>query len=573
MSTDTDTEQNAHAPGKSAVAGKPRSWQVTEGAERAPNRSYFYAMGLKDDDLKKPIVAVGHAGNEAMPCNIHLGGLAQFVKEGVSNAGGTPREFATIAVGDGMAMGHEGMKASLVSREIIADSVEVMMLAHAYDGLAAIAGCDKSLPGMMMALARVNLPGIFLYGGTILPGKYRGKDVTVQNVFEGVGAHSAGNMTDEELNELEHVACPSAGSCGGMFTANTMAAVSEGLGIALPGSASVPAVDPAREAVCCRTGETLLDLLRSDSRPRDIMTREAFENGMATAVALGGSTNSILHLLAIAREAEVELTLDDLQTVCARTPHLGDMTPGGNYVMADLHRVGGVPVVLKALLEADLLHGDVMTVTGNTMRENLASVATIPDGEVVHSIDKALAGGSTIVVLRGNLAPDGAVAKVASVEKLDRRGPARVYDSEEACFAAIENKEVKAGDVVVIRYEGPKGGPGMREMLAVTAALVGQGLGDEVAMVTDGRFSGATRGLMVGHVAPEAYVGGPIAIVKDGDEITIDAPNRTLELHVAADEIARRLAAWTPPPPNYERGALAKYARLVSSASEGAVCG
>ncbi len=569
----TETEEPTPAPGKSAVAGKPRSWQVTEGAERAPNRSYFYAMGLNDDDLKKPIVAVGHAGNEAMPCNIHLGGLAQFVKEGVSSAGGTPREFATIAVGDGMAMGHEGMKASLVSREIIADSVEVMMLAHAYDGLAAIAGCDKSLPGMMMALARVNLPGIFLYGGTIMPGKYRGKDVTVQNVFEGVGTHSAGNMTDEELNELEHVACPAAGSCGGMFTANTMAAVSEGLGIALPGSASVPAVDPARDEVCRRTGEALLDLLRNNIRPRDILTREAFENGMATAVALGGSTNSILHLLAIAREAEVELTLDDLQAVCARTPHLGDMTPGGNYVMADLHRVGGVPVVLKALLEADLLHGDVMTVTGKTMAENLASVATIPDGEVVHSIEKALSGGSTIVVLRGNLAPDGAVAKVASVEKLQRRGPARVYNGEEACFAAIENKEVQAGDIVVIRYEGPKGGPGMREMLAVTAALVGQGLGDEVAMVTDGRFSGATRGLMVGHVAPEAYVGGPIAIVKDGDEITIDAPNRTLELHVEQDEISRRLAAWTPPAPNYEHGALAKYAHLVSSASEGAVCG
>jgi dihydroxy-acid dehydratase len=352
-----------------------------------------------------------------------------------------------------------------------------------------------------------------------------------------------------------------------------MAAVSEGLGIALPGSASVPAVDPARDDVCRRTGETLLDLLRNNIRPRDILTREAFENGMAIAVALGGSTNSILHLLAIACEAEVELTLDDLQEVCARTPHIGDMTPGGNYVMADLHRVGGVPVVLKALLDADLLHGDVLTVTGKTMAENLASVATIPDGEVVHSVDNALSGGSTIVVLRGNLAPDGAVAKVASVEKLQRRGPARVYDSEEACFAAIENKEVQAGDIVVIRYEGPKGGPGMREMLAVTAALVGQGLGDEVAMVTDGRFSGATRGLMVGHVAPEAYVGGPIAIVKDGDEITIDAPNRTLELHLEEDEISRRLAAWTPPAPNYERGALAKYAHLVSSASEGAVCG
>jgi dihydroxy-acid dehydratase len=562
----TKSKANTHAP------GKPKSWQVTEGAERAPNRSYFYAMGLTDDDLKKPIVAVGHAGNEAMPCNIHLGGLAQHVKAGVSSAGGTPREFATIAVGDGMAMGHEGMKASLVSREIIADSAEVMMLAHAYDGLAAIAGCDKSLPGMLMALARVNLPGIFLYGGTIMPGKFHGKDVTVQNVFEGVGTHSAGNMTDEELNELEHVACPGAGSCGGMFTANTMAAVSEGLGIALPGSASVPAVDPDRTDVCKRTGETLLDLLEKDIRPRDIMTREALENGMATAVALGGSTNAILHLLALAREAEVELTLDDLQAVCARTPHIGDMTPGGNYVMADLHRVGGVPIVLKQLLDGGILHGDVLTVTGKTMAENLADVGQ-PDGEVVHTVENALSGGSTIVVLRGNLAPAGAVAKVASVEKLQRRGPARVFHGEEACFDAIASKEVQSGDIVVIRYEGPKGGPGMREMLAVTAALVGQGLGDDVAMVTDGRFSGATRGLMVGHVAPEAYVGGPIAIVEDGDEITVDAINNILELHVDEAEINRRLAAWTPPAPNYERGALAKYAHLVSSASEGAVCG
>lgn len=563
------TEQEAkatHAP------GKPRSWQVTEGAERAPNRSYFYAMGLTDDDLKKPIVAVGYAGNEAMPCNIHLGGLAQHVKAGVSSAGGTPREFATIAVGDGMAMGHEGMKASLVSREIIADSVEIMMLAHAYDGLVAIAGCDKTLPAMMMALARVNLPGIFLYGGTILPGTYQGKDVTVQAVFEGVGAHSAGKMTDEELNELEHVACPSAGSCGGMFTANTMAAVSEGMGIALPGSASIPAVDPGRPDVCTRTGEAALMLLEQDIKPRDILTREAIENGMAIAVALGGSTNAVLHLLALAREAEVELTLDDLQDVCARTPHIGDMTPGGNYVMADLHRVGGVPVALKALLDAGLLHGDTLTVTGKTMAENLASVGQ-PDGEIVHTVENALAGGSTIVVLRGNLAPQGAVAKVAGVEKLQRRGPARVYEGEEACFDAIARREVQAGDIVVIRYEGPKGGPGMREMLAVTAALVGQGLGDEVAMVTDGRFSGATRGLMVGHVAPEAYVGGTIAVVEDGDEISIDAVNRTLELHVEEDELNRRLAAWTPPPPNYERGALAKYAHLVSSASEGAVCG
>ncbi len=556
-----------------ARTAKPRSWQVTEGAERAPNRSYFYAMGLTDADLTRPIVAVGHVGNEAMPCNIHLGGLAQHVKAGVVAAGGTPREFATIAVGDGMAMGHEGMKASLVSREIIADSAEVMMLAHAYDGLAAIAGCDKSLPGMIMALARVNLPGVFLYGGSIMPGHYHGHDVTVQDVFEGVGAHSAGNMSDADLRELEHVACPGAGSCGGMFTANTMACVSEALGIALPGSAAVPAVDPARADVGRRTGEAVLNLLQRDIRPRDILTREALENGMAVAVAVGGSTNAVLHLLAIAREAEVPLTLDDLARVCERTPHIADLKPGGRFVMADLHRIGGVPGVLKELLKGGFLHGDALTVTGKTMAENLNELNVAPDGDVVHPIESPLSGGSTIVVLRGNLAPEGSVAKVAGVQQLQRRGRARVFDGEEACFAAVDRREIKAGDICVIRYEGPKGGPGMREMLATTAALVGQGLGDQIAMVTDGRFSGATRGLMVGHVAPEAQVGGPIAIVHDGDEITIDAQNRRLELHVPEAEINRRLAAWTPPPPHYTRGALAKYARLVSSASEGAVCG
>ena len=563
------TETTPRAP----ATKKPRSWQVTEGVERAPNRSYFYAMGLRDEDLARPLVAVGHAGNEAMPCNIHLPGLAQHVKEGVSAAGGTPREFATIAVGDGMAMGHEGMKASLVSREVIADSVELMMLAHAYDGLVAIAGCDKSLPGMMMAMARVNQPAVFLYGGTILPGSFRGKDVTVQEVFEGVGAHSAGTMSEDDLRELEHVACPGAGSCGGMFTANTMATVSEGLGLSLPGSASVPAVDPARTEVCRATGETALALLEQNIRPRDILTREAFENGMAVAVAMGGSTNAVLHLLAIARETEVSLTLDDLDKVCTRTPHLADLKPGGRFVMADLHRVGGVPLVMKAMLDAGFLHGDALTVTGKTVAENLASVSAKPDGEVVRPVDRALSGGSTIVILNGNLTPEGSVAKVTAISHLRHTGPARVYDSEEACFAAIERREVQSGDVVVIRYEGPKGGPGMREMLAVTAALVGQGLGDQVGLITDGRFSGATRGLMVGHVAPEAAVGGPIAIVRDGDEITIDAENRRLELHVPDDEVQRRLAAWTPPAPHYVSGALAKYARLVSSASEGAVCG
>ncbi len=552
---------------------KPRSWQVTEGAERAPNRSYFYAMGLTDADLAKPIVAVGHAGNEAMPCNISLGAQAQHVKAGVSAAGGTPREFATIAVGDGMAMGHEGMKASLVSREVIADSVELMMLGHAYDGLAAIGGCDKTLPGLMMGLARVNLPGAFLYGGSIMPGTFQGRDVTVQDVFEGVGAHSAGNMSDADLRELEHVACPGAGSCGGMFTANTMACVSEAIGLALPGSASFPAVDPARADVCRRTGEAVLNMLELGIRPRDIVTREALENAMAVAVAVGGSTNAVLHLLAIAREAEVPLTIDDLDAVCQRTPHIADLKPGGKYVMLDLHKMGGVPVVLKELLRGGFLHGSPMTVTGKTMAENLNALDVLPDGKVVHKVEDALSGGSTIVVLRGNLAPEGSVAKVAGVQQLQRRGRARVFDGEEACFDAVDRREIKAGDICVIRYGGPKGGPGMREMLAVTSAIVGQGLGEDVSMVTDGRFSGASRGLMVGHVAPEAQVGGPIAIVQDGDEITVDAINKTLELHVDKAEIDRRLASWTPPPLRYARGALAKYARLVSSASEGAVCG
>jgi dihydroxy-acid dehydratase len=546
---------------------------VTEGAERAPNRSYFYAMGLTDDDLKKPLIAVGHTGNEVIPCNMHLGGLAQHVKDGVRAAGGTPREFATIAVGDGMAMGHEGMKASLASREVIADSAELVMIGHAYDGLVGIGGCDKTLPGMMMAMARVNLPGAFLYGGSIMPGTYQGRDVTVQDVFEAVGAHSAGRMTDDELREVEHAACPGAGSCGGMFTANTMGVVSEAIGLALPGSASVPAIDPARTEVCRRTGEAALQMLERGITPRDILTREALENAMAAAVAVGGSTNAVLHLLAIAREAKVPLTLDDLDRVCERTPHIGDLKPGGTYVMYDLHQIGGVPVVLKELLKGGFLHGDTLTVTGKTMAENLSDWPSMADGSVVRPIDQPLSGGSTIVVLRGNLAPDGAVAKVAGVSTTGQRGPARVFDGEEAAFDAVDRREINAGDIVVIRYEGPKGGPGMREMLATTSAIVGQGLGEDVAMVTDGRFSGATRGLMVGHVAPEAAVGGPIAVVQDGDEITVDATARRLELHVSDEEITRRLAHWTPPAPRYESGALAKYARLVSSASEGAVCG
>jgi dihydroxy-acid dehydratase len=446
-----------------------------------------------------------------------------------------------------------------------------MMLAHAYDGLAGIAGCDKSLPGMMMAMARVNLPSVFLYGGSILPGTYHERPVTVQDVFEGVGAYTAGSMSEADLLELEHVACPGAGSCGGMFTANTMAAVSEAIGLALPGSAAVPAVDPARTEVCRRTGEAVLALLERNIRPRDILSREALENGIAVAVAVGGSTNAALHLLALAREAGVDFTLDDIDRVCARTPHLADLKPGGRFVMADLYRVGGVPVVLKELLRAGALNGDALTVTGKTMAENLAAVSAAPDGDVVHAAGRALAGGSTIVVLRGNLAPEGAVAKVAAVEHLERTGPARVFDGEEACFAAIERREIQAGDVVVIRYEGPKGGPGMREMLSPTSAIIGKGLGESVGLITDGRFSGGTWGMVVGHVAPEAYVGGTLALVREGDSITIDSNTLLLQLNVDDAELARRRAAWKAPAPRYTRGALAKFAALASTASRGAI--
>jgi dihydroxy-acid dehydratase len=533
----------------------------------------YRAMGLRDEDIYRPFVGVASSWNEATPCNLHLDRLAKAAKEGVRAAGGTPREFVTIAVSDGIAMGHQGMKASLVSREVIADSVELMMHAHQYDALVAIAGCDKSLPGMAMAMARLNVPAIFVYGGTIMPGRYRGRDVTIQDVFEAVGAYAAGQISDQDLYELECSACPSEGSCAGMYTANTMAAAMEALGIALPGSASPPAPSPERDQVARQSGEAAMRLLEMEIRPRDILTRNAFLNAIAVDAAVGGSTNAVLHLLAIAREAGVELTLDDFDRIARRTPHIADMRPGGRYVMLDLHRVGGIPRVMKALLEGGLIDGDCLTVTGRTVRENLAQIE-VPDldQDVVRPLQDPISPTGTICILRGNLAPDGAVVKTAGVRHLVHTGPARVFDSEEDAFAAISRRQIKAGDVVVIRYEGPRGGPGMREMLAVTAALVGQGLGEEVALITDGRFSGATRGLMVGHVAPEAMAGGPIALLQDGDEVTIDVPNRLIEARVPPEEMSRRRQAWRPPAPRYPWGALAKYASLVDSAARGAVC-
>ena len=552
---------------------KHRSSEVSVGPERAPHRAMFHAMGFTDDQIARPHIGVASSWNEITPCNYHLNHLAKKVKEGVTAAGGTPFEFGTIAVSDAIAMGHEGMKASLVSREVIADSVELMALAERFDGLVTIAGCDKSLPGMLMALARLNIPGVFLYGGSILPGEYCGKDVTIQDVFEAVGAHARGKMTLEELRNLEHAACPGAGSCAGLYTANTMAAAIEALGMSLPGSASPPAVDERRQEASFQSGAAVLNMLEKGIRPRDILTRKALENAVTVVVATGGSTNAVLHLLAIAHEASVALSLEDMDRISRRTPYIGDLRPGGQYVMADLDREGGVPVLMRELLDAKLLHGDALTVTGKTLRENLKHVKANRQGRVVRPISNPLAPTGSLAVLKGNLAPEGAVLKTAGVHNLRQEGPARVFDCEEDAMQAILKGKVHAGDVVVIRYEGPKGGPGMREMLAVTGALHGEGLGDKVALLTDGRFSGATHGLMAGHVAPEAAVGGPIAALKEGDWITVDAEERELSVRLTEKEIRSRLQRWTPPPPRFTSGALAKYAKLVSSASRGAVCG
>jgi len=527
-------------------------------------------MGLTDDDLSKPFVGVCHTGNEATPCNIHLPSLAQKAKDGVRDAGATPREFSTIAVSDGIAMGHEGMKSSLISREVIADSIELMVRAHQYDALVGIAGCDKSLPGTMMAMARLNIPSVFVYGGTIMPGMLDGKELTVVDVYEAVGSYDAGKISLEELKNIEDNACPNAGSCGGMFTANTMASISEAIGIALPGSASPPAEDARREDIVYETGKACGRLIELGIKPSDIFTIDAFENAITMLNAVGGSTNGILHLLALANEAKIKLSYDDFERIRKRTPHLADMKPGGEYVMNSLDKVGGIPLIMKKLLDNNLIHGDALTVTGKTIKDNLQNVKISAEQKIVRSIENPLHNVGTAVILKGTLAPDGAVIKTAGMEMTKFTGKAKVFDSEETAFDSVAKGEIDEGDVLVIRYEGPKGGPGMREMLATTAAIVGQGLGKKVAMVTDGRFSGGTRGFMVGHVAPEAFVGGPIALVKNGDEISINIEDNSINLQVSKDELEKRSKEWRMPKPNYESGALSKYAFLVGSAADGA---
>jgi dihydroxy-acid dehydratase len=551
---------------------RPRSWEVTEGPERAPARAMLRAVGLSEDDFGKPQVGVASSWNEVTPCNYHLDKLAALAKEGVRQGDAVPIEFTTIAVSDGIAMGHEGMKASLMSRDLIADSVELVMHAERFDALVGIAGCDKSEPGMLMAMARLDLPSVYLYGGTILPGTYQGRDVTIQDVFEAVGAHARGTMSDEDLLGVERAACPTTGSCAGMYTANTMACVGEALGMSIPGSASPPAVDYRREVAARESGIAVTKVLQADLRPRRIMTKDAFENAIAVTMAVAGSTNAVLHLLAIAREAHVDLQLDDFDRISRRVPHLVDVRPAGRFVMSDLDRVGGVPVVMKELLDMGLLHGDCLTVTGETIAANLEAWAPpAPDGTVVHVATDPIHPEGGTAILRGSLAPDGSVMKIAGAATLEFRGRARPFDSEQAAFEAVTSGAIEPGDVIVIRYEGPKGSPGMPEMLAVTAAVAGAGLGKDVALITDGRFSGATKGYSVGHIAPEAFVGGPIALVHEGDEVVIDAANRRLDLVVDEVELAHRRAAWAQPEPRYTQGALAKYARAVGSAEHGAL--
>ncbi len=551
---------------------KPRSHEVTDGAGRAPARAMLRAVGMTDDDWDKPQVGVASSWNEVTPCNLPLDRLAKRAKQGVRDAGGFPIEFNTIAVSDGISMGHEGMRASLVSREVIADSVETVMHAERLDAFVSFAGCDKSLPGMLMAAARLNLPSVFVYGGSILPGHHNGRVLDIVSVFEAVGAHAVGDIDDRELDAIERNACPTEGSCAGMFTANTMASIGEALGMSLPGSASAAAVDRRRDDHSYAAGTAVIGLLRQNIRPRTIMTKAAFENAIAVTMALGGSTNAVLHLLAIAWEAGVELELDDFNRVAARVPHLADTKPHGNYHMADIDRIGGVPVVLRMLLEEGLLHGDEITVTGRTMAENLALIdPPDPDGEVIHRFGDPLHEIGGIAVLTGSLAPNGAVVKVAGIDFDRFEGRARVFDGEDRAMDAVLNGRIEAGDVVVIRYEGPRGGPGMREMLAITGAMKGAGRGGDAALVTDGRFSGGTHGFCVGHVAPEATEGGPIALVAEGDLIRIDVTGHSIELLVDESELAERRADWKPPEPRYTKGVLAKYARLAQGADKGAI--
>ena len=555
------------------MTNKIHSQEVSEGPARAGARAMLRAVGLRDDDFSKPQIGVVSAGNEVTPCNLTGPELSKFAKSGVRDAGGVGLIFSTIAVSDGISMGHEGMRASLVSREVIADSVELVMHAERFDGMVSIAGCDKSLPGMLMAAARHNLPSVFLYGGSSLPGRHAGRDISIVDVFEGIGAHAEGTIDDLELLEIEKAACPGVGSCAGMFTANTMASVGEAIGMSLPGSSTVPAVDDRLAGFATDSGLAAMRLLEDGIRPRDIMTRPAFENAITMVMALGGSTNAVLHLLAIAHEAGVDLTLEDFDAISRRTPHLGDLKPFGRYHMVDLDRIGGVPAVLRALFEVDLIDGDVMTVTGKTIADNLADVAVATDQDVVRATSSPLADQGGIAILRGSLSPEGAVVKIAGVELDTFQGRARVFDDERDALDALYNHDIHHSDVVVIRYEGPKGGPGMREMLAITAGIKGAGLGKDVLLITDGRFSGGTTGLCIGHVAPEAAHGGPLALVEEGDEIRVDLPARALDILVDETILSSRRASWEPPPPRYPTGALAKYAALVGSAERGAVCG
>lgn len=569
------SRRRAGASGNGRAAGKWRSWETTEGVARAPHRSMMRAMGMSDADIDAPFVGVASTHNEVTPCNSGIRPLVDEIKIGVRANGGSAFEFGTITVSDAISMGTEGMRGSLISREIIADSIETVCFAERYDGLVAAAGCDKSLPGAMMAMARLDIPSVFVYGGSILPGKLRGEDIQIQTVFEAVGRRQTGQIDDDELYQIESLACPGPGACGGMFTANTMSSIGEALGLSLPGSASEPNVDQRKRASSREAGIAVMELLRRGIYPRDILTREAFENAVALVVAMGGSTNTTLHLPAIAHEAGVALTLDDIHAIAMRTPLIADMKPGGRYVMFDLDRVGGVPLVMRRLLDAGLLHGDCMTVTGRTVSENLAEVdPDVDTGGVVATVDAPLSETGGLVVLHGNLAPDGCVLKVAGHQfGVHFTGPAKVFDQEEMAMDAIRRREVNAGDVVVIRYEGPRGGPGMREMLSITGALVGQGLGDKVYLLTDGRFSGASHGSMIGHIGPEAAVGGPIAAVREGDTVEIDLENFELNLQISEEEMRDRLSEWAPKPAPYDRGSLGKYIKLVQPASTGAVTG
>jgi dihydroxy-acid dehydratase len=558
-------------PKTAAALPRPRSAAVFDGPERAAARSYMKGIGFDDEALARPTVGLANTWIEAMPCNFHLRALAEPIKRGVRAAGGTPMEFNTVAISDGITMGTEGMKTSLVSREVIADSIELAVRGYQFDAVVALSACDKTIPGCVMALVRLDVPALMLYGGSIAPGRWRGRDVTIGDVFEAIGAHAAGRLSDEELRELEGAASPGAGACAGQFTANTMACAFEALGISPAGSAMVPAEDSDKPTVAERIGELAMRVLADDLRPSRIITRDSIDNAIATVCASGGSTNGVLHLLAVAREAGIDLDIDDFERISRRTPLLADLKPGGRFVATDLYRAGGVPLILKRLAEAGLLHTDALTVTGRTIGEEAEAAEEAPGQEVVRPLSDPLKPEGGLAILRGNLAPEGSVVKLAGTERRGQTGPARVFESEEQCFRAVKDQRIEPGDIVVIRNEGPSGGPGMREMLQVTAAIVGEGLGEEVALLTDGRFSGATRGLMVGHVAPEAVRGGPIAALRDGDEVTIDVDGRRLDVALADEEIAERIESYSAPEPAYTSGVMAKYARGVSSASEGAV--